>query len=347
MRRIISFAALNTFLLVAVWCSAWSQELKPLKNEDVIEMFKAGIGESVIVLRIGNGITTFKLGVDDLIGLKTAGVTDTIIEAMIRASGPAPVSVPDRRSIETSERMSILPVKIVGTIAADDDAKGETFKFTYPKPNYSEPTYTSLMDRFRQLMAPELSNENESLYKLFAIIRGKKSGKRVFTYKKIEYTGDTFTTSETIGGATDEVTWDNKVTTKIYRLNIQGDQILFTEIGKTKGEAADHKAAVRDIEVSAPQNRFVNEAFHNHGVLRGWCLGLLVINSRELTFNATYFGNNRGDRHFFQFEIGSIAEVQRDKRKLTVRLNDGRKFPFETTEERVDEIADLLLRLKP
>jgi hypothetical protein len=59
---------------------------KALTNADVLELVGAGIGEPLIVAKIGGSPADFKLETGDLIALKKAGVSDNIVGAMIEAS---------------------------------------------------------------------------------------------------------------------------------------------------------------------------------------------------------------------------------------------------------------------
>lgn len=57
-----------------------------LTNEDVVKLVSAGIGEELVLATIHGSRTAFRVGADDLIHLKTAGVSDRIMRAMIDAA---------------------------------------------------------------------------------------------------------------------------------------------------------------------------------------------------------------------------------------------------------------------
>jgi hypothetical protein len=64
-----------------------------LTNDAVIKMVKAGLGEDVLLSTIQAQPALYATGPDDLIALKTAGVGDKVIAAMIaKSSGKAPSS---------------------------------------------------------------------------------------------------------------------------------------------------------------------------------------------------------------------------------------------------------------
>jgi hypothetical protein len=68
-----------------------AQEL--LTNDSVIQMVKGGLPEAVVIAKIRSTPSKFDLKTDSLVGLKKAGVTDKILEAMVSAgSGGAAAS---------------------------------------------------------------------------------------------------------------------------------------------------------------------------------------------------------------------------------------------------------------
>ena len=79
------FAALGLMagLLVA------QQAQKPLTNQDVVKMAKAGLSESVVVATIQANPGAYDTSADELIQLKSAGVTDNEIKAILAAQQAA------------------------------------------------------------------------------------------------------------------------------------------------------------------------------------------------------------------------------------------------------------------
>lgn len=70
--------------------SAFSEE-KPLTNQGVIALVKAGLDEATIVLKIGQaGRSGFDTSVDGLIALKKANVPKVVIDAMLGVTRSAP-----------------------------------------------------------------------------------------------------------------------------------------------------------------------------------------------------------------------------------------------------------------
>jgi hypothetical protein len=75
--RIASTLFLST--LLGVVCLAQSA----LTNDSIIKMTKAGLGEDIVLSTIKAQSGSFTTGVDDLVALKTAGVGDKVIAAMV------------------------------------------------------------------------------------------------------------------------------------------------------------------------------------------------------------------------------------------------------------------------
>jgi hypothetical protein len=59
-----------------------------LTNDSIIKMLKAGLGEDLIVSTVKTQPGRYSIGLDDLIALKGAGVTDKIITAMVERMAP-------------------------------------------------------------------------------------------------------------------------------------------------------------------------------------------------------------------------------------------------------------------
>jgi hypothetical protein len=61
----------------------------PLTKEQVIQMSKAGLSDDIIIAKIKSEPAPMKLSTDDLILLKTSGVSDAVIRALIAPPEPA------------------------------------------------------------------------------------------------------------------------------------------------------------------------------------------------------------------------------------------------------------------
>jgi len=80
--------------LLLLFISASGQD--PLTNDAIVKLVRSGISEVVVVDMVNHRPGKYALGVDDIIGLKQAGVSDKIISAMIakeRGGSGAPSAV--------------------------------------------------------------------------------------------------------------------------------------------------------------------------------------------------------------------------------------------------------------
>ena len=86
MRKTILILMLIVVALVAGSTVQAQQNSKPLTNQDVILMVKNLLPESVIIDAIKTNDTDFDISATGLIGLKKAGVTSKVMEAMLAAA---------------------------------------------------------------------------------------------------------------------------------------------------------------------------------------------------------------------------------------------------------------------
>jgi len=86
---------IRRLLLATILALATSAHAETLTNDDVIALHRAGLSADVIVQKISTSEAAFDTGATALIGLKTAGVPDAVITAMLQAkpSAPTPQSV--------------------------------------------------------------------------------------------------------------------------------------------------------------------------------------------------------------------------------------------------------------
>jgi len=94
--KTLSIIFLITFLFAVTSLNFYPAEAqvqpagKPLTNNDIISLARAGLSDAVIVSAIQKSPTQFDLGPEALINLKKAGVSNTVIETMIGGGGPLP-----------------------------------------------------------------------------------------------------------------------------------------------------------------------------------------------------------------------------------------------------------------
>src|SRR5262245_59073487 len=92
MRKLIWLVAVFVALSFLV-SAAQDPSARPMNNADVIAMVKAGLSANTIQLAITQAVAQdFDTSSAALIGLKTAGVPDQVIETMLRARRPSAVA---------------------------------------------------------------------------------------------------------------------------------------------------------------------------------------------------------------------------------------------------------------
>jgi hypothetical protein len=84
-------------VLMLAFCTFLAAQ-QPLNNDSVIKLAKAGLGDDTIVATINASPGAYDTSADALVALKTAGVSDKVISAMVVKSAgggaPAPVAAP-------------------------------------------------------------------------------------------------------------------------------------------------------------------------------------------------------------------------------------------------------------
>jgi hypothetical protein len=86
MRRIAIGLVLSIFLVPG----AFAQTRKPLTNGDILNMTKQGFDQSLIVKAIETSQADFDVSAQALVELKTAGVSEPVMEAMLSAEAAKP-----------------------------------------------------------------------------------------------------------------------------------------------------------------------------------------------------------------------------------------------------------------
>jgi hypothetical protein len=135
------------FLLLAGLClsSAFAQVKKPLTNEDVVQMVKAGFEEAMIVKAIQANDSAFDVSLPGLLALKSASVSQVILDAMLAAEAKkkeapssngkpqdngtaAPAEKPSSGSPSSNPAVYIEEVSSSGGIVASSDTALEAMK---------------------------------------------------------------------------------------------------------------------------------------------------------------------------------------------------------------------------
>ena len=93
------------FMVFILLAPAMAQEPRILTNSDIANMVKSGIGDQTIILSIQKASTKFDTSPEALIQLKTVGVSDAVLSAMLSTS-PAVVPKDEVKSQECSQMLN-------------------------------------------------------------------------------------------------------------------------------------------------------------------------------------------------------------------------------------------------
>ena len=116
MRKFLFFALLLSF-------ASFIFAQQPLNNEAVIKLVKAGLTEDLIITTINASPGTYDSSVDGLIALKSAGVSDKIVAAIITKANSAPTTTSDKPKAPT-DKVDTKPVtsQQIGDDTANTDS---------------------------------------------------------------------------------------------------------------------------------------------------------------------------------------------------------------------------------
>ncbi len=89
-------------ILGLVFCSGFLTAQTNMTNDSVIKMAKAGLSESIIISSIDSHPGAYKTNPDDLIALKSAGVSDKVIAEMMAKDARAPQTANQSPKIHAS-----------------------------------------------------------------------------------------------------------------------------------------------------------------------------------------------------------------------------------------------------
>jgi hypothetical protein len=83
-RHTFQFVLVSAMMLSLI-STAGAQNSGYITNEDVIELKSAGISDEIIILRIRSGSAKFSMETEDIVALKSAGVSDAVLREMLKS----------------------------------------------------------------------------------------------------------------------------------------------------------------------------------------------------------------------------------------------------------------------
>ncbi len=150
-KRQIAFA-LTVLAVLAFAGGAPAQEKKPLTNADVVTMVKAGLPESTVVLAIQQSPTAFDLSPQALIKLKSDGVGQHVMDAMLRGPSGPPAAPPAAGAPEAAPRGVML----------SDGTNRTAMKRSEPNARGSVGGIVGVMNPFNKAKVKDALNGNHS-----------------------------------------------------------------------------------------------------------------------------------------------------------------------------------------
>lgn len=124
----------SVFVALMATCLGVASAQQPLTNDSIVQMVKAGLGETVVVDAIHTQPHQFSLSANDLIALKQAGVSNAILAAMLTAEKPASEpSVSPAPAINSIA--NVRTIFIDGNNEAASNARNDMLKIASKHPN--------------------------------------------------------------------------------------------------------------------------------------------------------------------------------------------------------------------
>jgi hypothetical protein len=138
MKKLISFSLSlmllqSSFLLTLSPISIAAQTQEIINNESIIKLVKSEVSEAVIISVIKNSKSSFNTSPEEIMNLKSLGISDNVILEMVQAASRQE-NPTDAESKPTANNITLLdgtPVKMrIGRTVSSKDAKiGETVDF--------------------------------------------------------------------------------------------------------------------------------------------------------------------------------------------------------------------------
>jgi hypothetical protein len=119
-RKLVLLLSLILFLPLSAQAEA------PLTNEDVLKMVAAGLGDELVLAKVKEApAVEFALEVDELLALKRAGVSEKVVEAMLRRKEGSSAQPPESPSDPADPWASVALDPAAGGVKVGIESRGE------------------------------------------------------------------------------------------------------------------------------------------------------------------------------------------------------------------------------
>ena len=107
-----------------------------LNNDTITKMHSAGLGDDIIISTINSQPGTYLVSADDLVVLKKAGISDTVIGAMIskivdQANRPSAQQMQELPQPQIRQRPAQLPVKLLHLLFGRQTRRYQNREFSF------------------------------------------------------------------------------------------------------------------------------------------------------------------------------------------------------------------------
>lgn len=128
----ITIAGPRTIVQDPVQPQAQSTITTQLTNKEVAEMVKAGLAPDIIVAKIRSSPSRFDTTPNTLAELKTAGIPDSVIMAMVQSTGepaPGPIAAAPEVEVKISDGTEV-EIQLQNTLSGQEAKVGDIVDFT-------------------------------------------------------------------------------------------------------------------------------------------------------------------------------------------------------------------------
>lgn len=126
----------RTAIAILMAFSTLCMAQQSLNNDTITKMHSAGLGDDIIISTINSQPGTYLVSADDLVVLKKAGISDTVIGAMIskivdQANGPSAQQMQELPQPQIRQRPAQLPVKLLHLLFGRQTRRYQNREFSF------------------------------------------------------------------------------------------------------------------------------------------------------------------------------------------------------------------------
>lgn len=128
------------FALAILLTGVWSAAQQPLNNDAIIKMVKGGLSDDLIVTTITSSPGNYDISPDGMIALKSAGVSDKVVAAMVHKAN-ATIKQPAQATSSQSQPNMNSPISDQQTSITSDNSQNQPNNTDSGSSNGSKPIH--------------------------------------------------------------------------------------------------------------------------------------------------------------------------------------------------------------